>query len=350
MLRSATCTLILSLGLAWPLAGQSKLQGPVRLNAKVLASFQSIISEPAKSTVQVYCDNYRGALGTVVRADGYVVTKASELKGKLLVQVHGSSDKLPAQIVATDLDTDLALLKIEAQGLPVVAWSADPVPPVGSWLATPGMFDSPEAIGVVSVAPRKIARAGGALGIRLGDDDKTAQIIDVTPGFAAAKAGIQVGDIVRQLNGKAINGRDHLIESIKAFEPDDKIDLVVERDGKQIAMSATLSNRTVLMAGERAGFQNGLGGSLSKRRAGFPLALQHDTVLTPNQCGGPIVDLDGKVVGLNIARAGRVESYALPASVAQAAIEKLLVKAAPMSGDAKFVDKKSPSDSDKKIQ
>jgi len=350
MLRPVICTLILSLCLAQPLFGQGPAQGPVRLNPNVLKSFQSIISEPAKSTVQVYCDSYRGALGTVVRADGYVVTKASELKGKLIVQLHGSSDKLPAQIVATDLDTDLALLKIEAQGLPVVVWSADPAPPVGSWLATPGMFDSPVAIGVVSVPPRKIAKAGGMLGIKLSDDNKNAQIIEVSEGLAAAKAGMQVGDIVRQVNGKPVNGRDHLIETIKAFDPEDKVELVVERDGKQIAMSATLSNRTILMAGDRAEFQNGLGGTLSKRRAGFSLALQHDTVLAPNQCGGPIVDLDGKVVGLNIARAGRVESYALPAAVAQAAIDKLLAKAAPMSGDAKFVDKKTPGENDKKIQ
>src|SRR5690606_17538087 len=56
-------------------------------------------------------------------------------------------------------------------------------------------------------------------------------------------------------------------------------------------------------------------GPLSERRTGFPLALQHDTVLTPQECGGPLVDLDGRCVGINIARAGRVNSYALPASV-----------------------------------
>ena len=32
----------------------------------------------------------------------------------------------------------------------------------------------------------------------------------------------------------------------------------------------------------------------------------------PADCGGPLVNLDGKVVGMNIARAGRTESYAIP--------------------------------------
>ena len=34
----------------------------------------------------------------------------------------------------------------------------------------------------------------------------------------------------------------------------------------------------------------------------------------PNECGGPLVSLDGKVVGINIARGGRVDSYAMPAA------------------------------------
>jgi serine protease Do len=37
-------------------------------------------------------------------------------------------------------------------------------------------------------------------------------------------------------------------------------------------------------------------------------------VLAPAECGGPLVGLDGRAVGLNIARAGRVASYALPAA------------------------------------
>ena len=57
-----------------------------------------------------------------------------------------------------------------------------------------------------------------------------------------------------------------------------------------------------------------LGGPLSERRSGFPYVLEHDTVLRPKDCGGPLVDLDGNAVGINIARVSRVSSYALPAS------------------------------------
>ena len=62
----------------------------------------------------------------------------------------------------------------------------------------------------------------------------------------------------------------------------------------------------------RSDIQNRMGSALSNRRGGFPKILQHDTVLNPPDCGGPLVDLDGKAVGINIARAGRVESYTIP--------------------------------------
>ena len=64
-----------------------------------------------------------------------------------------------------------------------------------------------------------------------------------------------------------------------------------------------------------------MGSVLSNRRGGFPKILQHDTVIKPADCGGPLVDLDGKVVGINIARAGRSESYAIPSE----AVRELLL-------------------------
>ena len=52
-------------------------------------------------------------------------------------------------------------------------------------------------------------------------------------------------------------------------------------------------------------------------------------------CGGPLVDLSGKVIGINIARAGRTETYALPADVVQALLGPLENgKLAPVNANA----------------
>ena len=64
-------------------------------------------------------------------------------------------------------------------------------------------------------------------------------------------------------------------------------------------------------------------GHLSSRRSDFPAVIQHDSILQAKYCGGPLVDLDGNVVGVNIARASRVATYALPSSVVTAMLREM---------------------------
>ena len=56
-----------------------------------------------------------------------------------------------------------------------------------------------------------------------------------------------------------------------------------------------------------------LGTEVSDQRSQYPTIFQHDQPLKPEECGGVIVDLHGDIVGVNIARVGRVETYAIPA-------------------------------------
>ena len=69
---------------------------------------------------------------------------------------------------------------------------------------------------------------------------------------------------------------------------------------------------------------NRLGAVPSRRDGNFPNVFQHDTPLFPEQCGGPMVDLDGQVVGLNIARRGRAASFALPAQYVKTLVSEML--------------------------
>jgi hypothetical protein len=66
---------------------------------------------------------------------------------------------------------------------------------------------------------------------------------------------------------------------------------------------------------------------LSLRRELFPTVFAHDFSLRPEQCGGPVVDLSGNVVGLNIARADTTRTLAIPADVLRAVIKDLRTQA-----------------------
>ncbi len=284
-------------------------------------AFRDAVRAPIRSTVRVLCDGKRVALGAIVEADGYVLTKASELKGETVCHLFDGR-RLEAEVVGMRDDYDLALLKIEAKDLPVIQWIDSEPPSLGSWLATPGLETIPISIGVVSARPRKIDSRMPALGIIIEDSEKGPRIDRVVPDSGAAKAGLQRRDVVIELDGKRIESRDGLIQTIRKRRPGDKVRLKILRGNKQLAVDAILGEISQIIHG-REYFQIGLGGRLSERRAGFPLALQHDTVLRPNQCGGPVVNLDGKAVGVNIARASRVASYALPASEVKPLLEEM---------------------------
>jgi serine protease Do len=326
-------------------ASASAIQAAERSHSKVLAAFRDVVKDPAQSTVRIFADGRKAALGAVVDQQGFVVTKASELKGKLECQLQDGR-RVSADIVGKDATVDLALLKIDATKLHTIAWSDSTDAMVGSWLITTGLEIDPVAIGVVSVGARKIVAPSGAMGVQLDQKDDVARIEKVMPESAAERAGMQAGDLVLKINGKEVKGRQNLIETVRGYMPGERIDAVVKRGDKEITLTITLGNLAQLFHGnERAEFQNNLGGALSDRRAGFTLAIQHDTVLRPNDCGGPIVDLDGKCLGINIARAGRVESYALPASLVREVVEKL--KTAAEAAQKKLTDVSTAAESAK---
>lgn len=308
MRKRAFAAMLLAVLVAAPAAAFDKYQ------AKVLKAFRPAILQATKSTVRVYSDGKRSALGLVVDKDGYVLTKASELRGKLECQLIDGR-RADATIIGVDRKLDVAMLKVDWKDLPTVDWGDETSVDRGSWLVTPGLEKDPIGVGVVSATSRMIPRANGALGIQMQDARDGVGIDRVFPKSPAEKAGLQGGDIVIRVGDKDVKNLTELRDTIFAYEPGDEVRLTVRRGSETFEAKITLGNFQQMIQGERAEFQNSLGGQLSQRRAGFPLVVQHDTVLKPQDCGGPLLDIDGKVVGLNIARAGRVESYALAASI-----------------------------------
>ena len=65
------------------------------------------------------------------------------------------------------------------------------------------------------------------------------------------------------------------------------------------------------------------------RRSGFPRVLQHDILGSSKIVGGPLLDLDGRCLGMNIARANRAESFAIPVEDLKDIAARLLKQAKP---------------------
>ncbi|WP_369273242.1 trypsin-like peptidase domain-containing protein [Streptomyces sp. R11] len=64
----------------------------------------------------------------------------------------------------------------------------------------------------------------------------------VTGGGPGAKAGIKSGDVITEVNGQRVHSGEELIVRTRAHRPGDRLELTLERGGKEISISLTLGS------------------------------------------------------------------------------------------------------------
>lgn len=255
--------------------------------------------------------------GTVVSSSGHILTKASELPesiSDLTVTVDQERYDNPVML-SMNPEWDVALIKIEADGLVPVSFDYAEEVERGTWLFANGATTRRKRwvqIGVSSANYREIFAEGGTvLGVGLKTEDDIMEVNSVTEGSGAEKAGLKEGDKLLTVDGEEIKEMETLLEMLSEKRVGDVIDVVVERDGEKITLPVELSARTDLF--ERKMTRNdSMSGEVSSRRTGFPMVMQHDIMGSAETMGGPVFDLQGHCVGMNIARFSRCETYAIP--------------------------------------
>ncbi|MBO5708103.1 MAG: trypsin-like peptidase domain-containing protein, partial [Bacteroidales bacterium] len=77
--------------------------------------------------------------GVIIREDGYIVTNNHVIDGANKIEVTlNTNQTYPATLIGTDPATDIALLKIEAQGLPVIPFGDSDKLRLGEWVIAIG--------------------------------------------------------------------------------------------------------------------------------------------------------------------------------------------------------------------
>ncbi|WP_116087281.1 DegQ family serine endoprotease [Tropicimonas sp. IMCC34011] len=77
--------------------------------------------------------------GFVISEDGYIVTNNHVIEQADEINIEFfSGNELPAEVVGTDPNTDLALLKVDAESLPHVPWGDSDDARVGDWVLAMG--------------------------------------------------------------------------------------------------------------------------------------------------------------------------------------------------------------------
>ena len=268
------------------------------------------------------------AYGVVVSPDGYILTKASEVpEGSTLSVTVDDKIYTTVKFAGSDPKWDVVLLKIEATDLIPVRYATGPEPDRGTWVVANGVTTRKERspqIGVISANARESKPQDGMiLGAAFDDHEGQIAISDLADNGEAKKAGLEVGDVIlgiTSVEDHPITDYRTMASALEGHPIGSTVVLIVKREDKTLNVTVPLGEmltRNDAMSGENR----------SARRSGFPRVIQHDIIADVARMGGPVFDLDGNCVGMNIARANRCETYAIPALELKGLAEEMIAKA-----------------------
>jgi serine protease Do len=267
--------------------------------------------------------------GFVVSQDGFIVTNAHVVENAEEITVRFSDKReLIAKVVGADTRSDVAVIKVEATGLPVVKIGDTKKLRVGEWviaIGSPFGFSNTVTAGIISATSREnlsgdpnldavpfiqtdvavnpgnsggpllnmrgevvginsqiFSRTGSFAGISfaipidyafnvadqlmktgkvtrgrigVGIQNVTKDLADslglgkaagaavsnVEEGSPAAKAGLEVGDVILKIDGRAVEGSADLSRTIRSLKPGTKVNLGVWRGGKPRDVTVTVA-------------------------------------------------------------------------------------------------------------
>ena len=288
-----------------------------------LDSLAQVMEKMRQSQVALGKSRDATLAATVLSEDGYIIAKASEAQQfkpwKIFLQ-DGSDMKV--RLVRDDHELDLLLLKVERQGMQAIEWGQSIAVQAGQWLCALTGSSREIRLGVLSARTRDIPDSGVVLGVLMGADEAEDGVLieEVAEDSPAQLAGLQANDLVVSVDGKKVTSNRMLNQMVNARRAGDVVKLSYLREGSPGECEVRLASRSRVMmnwAGED--FANG---GTSVRTDSFPEIIQHEIPLIPADMGSAVYNIEGQVVGLNIARVNRVTTFALPISVFREPIEK----------------------------
>lgn len=136
--------------------------------------------------------------GVIIRSDGYIVTNNHVVDGASKVEVTLNNNKTyPATVVGTDPATDVAILKIDATGLPVVPFGDSDKLRLGQWviaIGSPYDLRSTITAGIVSAKGRQMQHGPGESQFKIESFIQTDAAVN--PGNSGGALVNQKGELV----------------------------------------------------------------------------------------------------------------------------------------------------------
>ncbi len=273
----------------------------------------------AQSVVELLVDSKPVGIGTVVHADGWILTKASVLDGKVSCRLPDQS-VVVAEKRAESQEHDLALLKVDADGLSAAKFSDEKPPSIVQVLCAVG----PRQIlkpGIVSVETRAIPPEPRWKGDATMDSPDGA-MISISPPLNLIGTKLRYDDIIVSINGHATPDVATLAKvletNLAGYCTGDLVSVALRRKGTSINVRTALPPAT--------GLHWEMDKHATPRRSGFAAVFDTDIALLKPQTGCPVIDVEGHIRGIAIASRGRDESRRGPTSVLPSHIVSRVIK------------------------
>jgi len=319
MNRSLTFLLVLAQAFSAEAKTDDSLLDPrLRLNGiQVQQAFGKTQGIAQESTVKLLRNERVIAHGTVIDSRGFVLSKASACIGARYLLTN-SGIRLPVKARKRDEACDLVLLEVIGDGYewPTLHWSDNNNSTDARWAISASPELDEIRLGLFGGKTRPIGREGGVMGVVLSDDNQSERgirVLEVIPQSAADRAGLKINDRILKIDHRSVRSKQQVNHAMQKKDPGDLVLLHINRVDEAIELRVTLGHRSVTFDLFNRNLL--MSGPTSKRKDNFPLVLQHDIPLYRNNMGGPVFNLEGQCVGINIARVDRVTNFALPHAV-----------------------------------
>jgi S1-C subfamily serine protease len=259
--------------------------------------------------------------------EGLAPSAKTEDTGPIVLSVRVDKQEFDdVKIVHIDKKWDVALIKVDAQDLTPAEFAPDSKLEQGTWVVVNGATSRTKRrvlAGIISAQAREIPKDGVVgLGLVLEKVKDKLQVKDVSQGGGADLGGVKVNDIIVNLEQKKVAEAKDIAEILAGKKPGEEVKLTVKRAGKDVELTVKLA---ILDGSEKPMDRNDqMSGDFSERRSDFPRVIQHDILANSNTMGGPVLNMQGQVVGMNIARANRCETYAIPVEELQVIAKEML--------------------------
>ncbi|MEG2328210.1 MAG: PDZ domain-containing protein [Akkermansia sp.] len=298
----------------------------------IFKSWDSLSRQAGISTVIIVAGNRQLAQGMIV-AEGKVLTKYSDLKQtRVPLSVLDSSGQVhDMRPIAAIPEYDLVLLDVPGLTHPPLTSSVFAEAKEGDMIAAVSAGGHATDFGVISVDQRSLREEDMPyLGLVADSswEGAGARIAAIERNSGAHRAGLLPGDVLLQMNGFPLEGMFSLGTSLQKVKAGGSVPFIAKRNGAQVqgTLKTTGRPKGMKFPHKRLELMNSMGNRMSSRRSDFPLVFQTDMTLLPERAGCPVINLEGKVIGMALSRAGRMETYILPSWVIHELAQGLVPK------------------------